>query len=273
MIAIAHEAGWTIPDETRERMEGALKNFVEGKIIRYSPLPTADLSIRKLSAIEALSRSGKAEAKLLSSISIEPNLWPTSAVIDWMNILQNVSDIPNREERRKEAEQIIRSRLNFQGTTMGFSTEGSDCLWWLMVSNDVNAVRVILSLLHSEKWKEDMPRMVQGALARQIRGRWDLTVANAWGVLAMEKFSKAFEAVPVTGSTRTSLSTQSQTTDWSAIAQGEGLSVSLACQERRTLHRSSGHGKTMGNDPEPCRHSLERTVLKRIQDQKDHHPR
>ena len=221
MIAVAHEAGWSIPDETRERMEGALKNFVEGRIIRYSPLPTADLTIRKLSALEALSRSGKTEAKLLSSISIEPNLWPTSAVIDWLNILERVSGAPNRMERRTEAEQILRSRLNFQGTKMGFSTEGSDCLWWLMVSNDVNAVRVILSLLHFEKWKEDMPRLVQGALARQVRGRWDLTVANAWGVLAMEKFSKAFESAPVTGSTRTSLSTRSQVTDWKTSPKGK----------------------------------------------------
>ena len=152
------------------RWKRALINFIEGKIARYSPIPTADLTIRKLSAIEALSRSGKAQAKLLGSISIEPNLWPTSAVIDWLNILQNIQAMPNREERRKEAEQIIRSRLNFQGTTMGFSTERTDCLWWLMVSNDVNAVRAILSLLHSEKWKEDMPRMVQGALGRQRRG-------------------------------------------------------------------------------------------------------
>ena len=228
--------------------------------------------LRKLSALEALSRSGKAEVKLLSSISIEPNLWPTSAVIDWLNILQNMSGMPNREERRKEAEQILRSRLNFQGTKMGFSTEGSDCLWWLMVSNDVNAVRVILSLLHSEEWKEDMPRLVQGALARQNRGRWDLTLANAWGVLAMEKFSKAFEAVPVTGSTRANLSTQSQTTDWSTLPQRESLSVFLACKERRTFHHSSGRRKTVGNDPEPCRHPPERAFLKRIQDQKDRHP-
>ena len=242
LIAIAHEAGWSIPDETRERMEGALKNFIEGRIIRYSPLPTADLAIKKLSALEALSRSGKAEVKLLGSISIEPNLWPTSAVIDWLNILQNMSGIPNREERRKEAEQIIRSRLNFQGTKMGFSTEGSDCLWWLMVSNDVNAVRVILSLLHSEEWKEDMPRLVQGALARQVRGRWDLTLANAWGVLAMEKFSKALEAVPVTGSTRTNLSTQSQTTDWSTSPGGKVSQFSwpLKREELSITHQGAG---------------------------------
>jgi hypothetical protein len=104
---------------------------------------------------------------------------------------------------------------------MNFSTERSDSLWWLMVSNDVNAVRVILSFLRLEHWKEDMPRMVQGALARQKRGRWDLTLANAWGVLAMEKFSKASESVPVSGSTHVSLSNESFTADWNGSPKGK----------------------------------------------------
>jgi hypothetical protein len=56
IIAIGDEAGWTIPDETKGRMEKGLRRFIEGSIIRYSPLPTADLSIRKLTAVEALSR-------------------------------------------------------------------------------------------------------------------------------------------------------------------------------------------------------------------------
>ena len=69
ILAIAHEAGWSIPAETQEKMETGLRNFIEGSIIRGSPLPTADLSIRKLAAMEALSRGGKFEAKLLGSIS------------------------------------------------------------------------------------------------------------------------------------------------------------------------------------------------------------
>jgi uncharacterized protein YfaS (alpha-2-macroglobulin family) len=48
-----------------------------------------------------------------------------------------------------------------------------------------------------------------------------LTLANAWGVLAMEKFSKAFEAVPVTGLSRASLSKQVDTTDWNASPKGK----------------------------------------------------
>ena len=210
ILAIAHEAGWAIPASAKEKMQSGLKHFIEGKFTCASSFSAADLSIRKLAAIEALSRDAKASAAMLSSISIEPNLWPTSAVIDWRNILRNVGDIPDSAARIKEAEQILRSRLNFQGTTMGFSTERSDCLWWLMVSVDVNAVRALITLMNEPSWKEDMPRLAQGALARQKRGHWDLTLANAWGVLAMEKFSRTFESVPVGGQTVTTLNQQSK---------------------------------------------------------------
>jgi len=243
ILAISHEAGWTIPAEIREKMEGGLRKFIEGSIFRTSSLPTADLSIRKLSAAEALSRGGKFEAGLLSSISIEPNLWPTSAVIDWINILQNIQTLPRREERLREAEHIIRSRLNFQGETMSFSTERSDALWWLMISNDGNAVRAILSLLGLENWKEDMPRLVRGALARQKRGAWDLTLANAWGILAMEKFSKAFEGIPVSGTTRAALAVQSQAVDWSAFPQGKIYSFSWPAKREEMSISHEGNGK------------------------------
>ena len=39
-----------------------------------------------------------------------------------------------------------------------------------------------------------MPRLVRGALGRMQRGRWNTTVANAWGVLALDRFSARFEA-------------------------------------------------------------------------------
>jgi hypothetical protein len=220
IMAIAHEAGTEIPEGLREKMETGLRGFVEGSINRGSPLATADLSIRKLTAMEALSRVDKMEPGLLGSIAIEPNLWPTSALIDWLNILLKEETIPNRGSRLKEAEQILRSRLNFQGTTMTFSTERTDALWWLMVSNDVNAVRTVLTLLSLKSWKEDMARVVQGALGRQKRGRWDLTLANAWGVLAMGKFSKAFEAEAVSGISTGRLSAQSKSVDWGESPKG-----------------------------------------------------
>ena len=223
ILSISNEAQWTIPSHIKDRMEEGLKGFIEGRVIRYSSLPTADLSIRKMAAVEALSRSGKAEPGLLSSITIELNLWPTSAVIDWTNALLRIKDIPDRDRKLKEAEQILRSRLNFQGTTMGFSTEGTDCLWWLMVSADVNAVKSILTFLNFDIWSQDMPRLVRGALSRQYKGHWNLTTANAWGVLAMEKFSKKFEAIPVTGLSSALLDEKTRTVDWSKSEDGKAI--------------------------------------------------
>lgn len=242
ILAIADEAGWEIPAPAREKMQTALKGFVSGKYHGYSPLPTADLSIRKLSAIEALARGREADAAMLNSIIIEPNLWPTSAVIDWLNILRLVKNIPDSGKRFEEAEKIIRSRLNFQGTKMGFSTERSDFLWWLMVSTDVNAVRLILTMKDMTKWKEDMPRIVKGALARQRRGAWDLTTANAWGVLAMEKFSARFETVPVTGVTSAQIDSKVKSIDWNINQKGTASLLPWPAKkgEIKIAHRGSG---------------------------------
>ncbi len=266
LLAIGHEAGWEIPESSRLRMMQGLRGFVEGKVVRYSSLQTADLSIRKLAAIEALSRygadlaaishgpvartaqgqtqptSGRIDEALLSSITIDPNLWPTSAVIDWFNILRRSPGLRNRDQKLAEADQILRSRLNFQGTTMGFSTERSDSLFWLMVSVDTNAVRLLLSEIESQAWADDMPRLVRGGLGRQIRGYWDTTLANAWGVLAMEKFAKAFENIPVTGTTTAILAGKQQAVDWSAAPTGRLLSFAWPERQAALVVTTEGTG-------------------------------
>ncbi len=221
VLAIANEAGWEIPDRPRTKMIAALTGFVEGRIVRGSGIPTADLAIRKISAIEALSRYNAAKPSHLESLSIDPNIWPTSTVIDWLNILGRMPVIAKSAERREEAQTILRSRLNFQGTIMQFSRETDDRLWWLMVSSDLNATRLILSVLNLPGWKEDMPRMVRGIMSRQKRGAWDLTLANAWGVLAVEKFAAAFEKTPVKGTTEARLGPSTKTINWSDKPAGD----------------------------------------------------
>jgi len=219
LLSVADEAGYEIPELVQEKMRNALVGFVEGRIIRYSALATSDLAVRKIAAIEALSRTGDVEHRWLDSITIEPNLWPTSAVIDWLSILQRKPAISAQSARQiEEAQQIIRSRLNFQGTTMGFSTERNDTLWWLMINGDVNANRALLTLLDDAKWEPDVPRLVRGSLGRQLQGHWSTTVANAWGVLAMKKFSAKFESVPVTGSTTAVLGKERFVAEWTGDA-------------------------------------------------------
>ena len=149
----------------------------------------------------------------------------------------------NRDEKLKEAEQILRSRLNFQGTIMGFSTERSDNLWWLMVSGDSNANRAVLSLLDQSVWREDLPRMIRGAIQRQHRGHWNTTVANAWGALALRKFSKAFEAVPVVGTTSVSLAQNQQAFAWQSNTNAGTLNLpwpSNAAGKLALQHQGNG---------------------------------
>jgi uncharacterized protein YfaS (alpha-2-macroglobulin family) len=234
LLSIAHEAGYPIPDRERERMEQALIAFVEGRVVRHSALPTADLAIRKVAALEALSRRKEGiNAKWLESFTIEPNLWPTSAVIDWFLVLKRQPKLPRRDERLQAAEQVLRSRLNFQGTTMNFSSEKSDALWWLMISADANANKLLVALNDVAAWKDDMPRLVRGALGRMQYGRWNTTVANAWGVVALAKFSARFESAPVTGATTATLAGTTFVHTWEPQDANRAFARRLAWPDAR----------------------------------------
>jgi hypothetical protein len=236
LLAASDEASrlghdFSLPDDTRSKMERGLIAFVEGRTKRDFWVPAflrnGDLEVRKIAALEALSRSGKLRPRLLDSIQILPNQWPTGAVIDWLMILERVKEIPDRDKRIAEAEQILRARLNVQGTRLGFSTERDDSWWWLMVNGDVNSSRVILSVLARPAWNDDMPRLVTGTLQRQQFGHWSTTTANVWGSLAMEAFSKRFERDAVGGSTRVGFEpgAAAQVVDWGQSASGGRLAL------------------------------------------------
>ena len=240
LLSIAGEAGREIPGDARDRMVKGLQGFIEGKVIRHGALPTADLSLRKMAALEALSRYGAGKPSHIDSITVEPNLWPTSGVIDWENVLSRIKEIPGREKRLAEAEGVLRARMNFQGTTMGFSTERADFLWWLMVSGDVNAVRAILALQDRPGWGEEVPRMVRGALGRQHAGAWNTTVANAWGVLAMEKFSRKYESENVSGTTSAGLGSTRRVVDWDKSAKGGSVLLPWPKGKEKGKERGKG---------------------------------
>ena len=220
VLAATNEAGFTLPDASRDAMLAGLTAFVEGRIERRFWSPRADLDVRKLAAIEALSRHGRAQAKMLGSINLVPNTWPTAAVIDWLRILRQVDGIPDAPKRLEEANQILRSRLTYAGTTLKFSNEQDDFWWWLMDSADANAARLILAVMDDPAWKEDIPRMVVGALSRQRGGAWLTTTANLWGSLALDKFSAKFESVKVAGRTNAVLADKTGSIDWTVKPGG-----------------------------------------------------
>lgn len=232
VLSIADAVGWPIPPAARARMLDGLAAFVRGSIQRDSALPTADLTVRKLAAIAALARHGKAEADMLDSLQLTPALWPTSALLDWLDILRRVEGVPNRDRRIAESRNLLRSRLTFNGTTLAFSTERLDALWWLMISSDSNAARLLLAAVDDPTWREDVPRLVRGLLGRQHRGHWNTTVANAWGTLALQRFSAKFESTPVTGRTGIAFGKRREELAWPA--QEAARHVSLPWPDVRT---------------------------------------
>jgi len=241
VLSVADEAGYPIPDDARDKMEAGLLGFVEGKVMRHSQLATADLAVRKVAALEALSRKGPVPAAATESFVVQPNLWPTSAVIDWYLVLQRSPALPGRAARLAQASQILHARLNLQGTNMTFSTEASDNWWWVMASSNANANRLLLAVLDQPDWQKDMGRLARGAMGRMQRGHWGTTVANAWGVLAIEKFSKKFENAPVSGISTVRVGATAKEGAWSgAGAPSQFMPWQGGAQELAIAHAGSG---------------------------------
>jgi alpha-2-macroglobulin len=242
VLAVTNEAGLKIPAPIEEQMRSGLEGFVEGKIIRDESFQTVDLPMRKLAAIEALARIGKIEPSLLGSLTIDPNLWPDSAVLDWWSILLRTPAFPDRQKRLEAAEQILRARLNSQGTAMHLSTDPSQNFWWLMVSPAENMARLTLLLVDNKLWNDDVSRVTSGLIAMQVRGNWGTTVANAWGALATEKFAATFESQPVIGETEATLNAMKQVLDWAKNPSGGNLDLAWPPAQSDLHLAQSGSG-------------------------------
>ncbi|MBY0455263.1 MAG: alpha-2-macroglobulin [Burkholderiaceae bacterium] len=252
LLAATHEAArinpaFALPDEARAPMERGLIAFIEGRIQRDFWSPRKDLDMRKIAAIEALSRYGKATPRMLTSITIAPNQWPTHTVIDWMGVLQRVANIPERDKRLQEARQIVRSRLSYQGSKVVFSTEQSDYWWWLMQNGDANTARLMLAVMDDPTWKDDMGRLANGFITRQQNGAWHTTTANLWGGLALERFSAQFEAAPVAGTTRAALGSGNAQIDWAKVAPIAPTDASGAAHQSTWFGAPAAPGMLRGN--------------------------
>jgi hypothetical protein len=189
LLSVSEESGQPLPGPLRERLSAGLRAFVEGRLERdnWSPRPRdEDLEVRRLAALEALSRQGQASARMLDVIDARhlPR-WPTAAVLDWLLIHRRLAEAPQRSERIAAAQALLRSRISYAGSSLVFSNEDGDAWWWLMGSADGNAARLLLAMLEDAGWQDELPRLLQGLLARQRGGAWGTTTGNLWGLLAL----------------------------------------------------------------------------------------
>jgi len=230
LLAVSHEAqalgrDYGIPQASRDRMIQGLESFAQGKLTRERWAPMRDLDLRKLMALEALSRYGRAMPRMLDSIEIAPERWPTSALIDWMGILQRVENIPDRGRRLEEVRHALRARMSGSGTGLAFADSDRNDSWWLMSGPQANMAKFMLLALNDRSWDDDMPRLASGLLSMQRRGAWDTTTANLLGTLAIGKFAARFEREPVSGAVELALASgERKTIEWRQTAgSAQGL--------------------------------------------------
>ena len=227
LLDVVTLAGFPLPEDSRRRMLQGLNAFVDGRLKRdeWAPGFAGDVRLhRRLNALQALVRQGEKPQRTAAALDIDPLLLPTAALIDWTLVLKALPELPQRDAKYAAARQELHNRLGYAGSRLVFANERADYGWWMMASADANAFRLIEAMLDDADWQTDLPRLLQGALERQQRGRWLTTTANAWARVTLDRFAQKFEREAVTGVTRATLAPASAVFDWKS-SDGKPLAL------------------------------------------------
>ena len=226
IMNILHENGHVIPKATLDQLISGIKSYLAGN---YSCRSWWDDIVRdpyqdqaKILLMETLSRYGAFTPDLLTAVNVTPNLWQNETATAWFNLLKRQKDIPRRDALLKQAENILRSRMNFQGSLMNLQGSSSwEADWRLFSSPDQAAYGVFGVSIDDNAWAKDVGRMARGVVARLRLGRFDTTMANAWAVTQLRRFSRKFEKDKVIGKTQVSAPGVSDSYDWGSKPDGE----------------------------------------------------
>lgn len=223
ILSITAEAGMPLSDGPRGRMIDAMKAVLDGRLRREE---YGDVRLRRVAAFAALARNGAATATMVGQIGMTPADMPTSTLADYVAALGRVPGLANGAQLRAAAERVLRARLSYEGSRIDIADPGA-LPWWMMASGDEAAIKALLATLGRPGWDTDTPRMMLGIAARQQRGHWDTTVANAWGVVAARKFAERHPAQAIAGITTASLGTAEVTRAWPLEPARRGFTLPL----------------------------------------------
>jgi uncharacterized protein YfaS (alpha-2-macroglobulin family) len=197
LLSITAEAGLPIPEGARAKMIGALTEVLNGRLRNED---YGDVRIQRVAAFAALARQGAANAAMLGQLGIGAAEMPTSSLADYAAALGKVGGLANGPQLRAAAEGELRKRLTYEGTRIDLVDKDNQP-WWLMSSGDEASIKALIATLGRPGWQNDTGKMMIGVGARQQRGHWDTTTANAWGTVAARKFNALYPATAITGST------------------------------------------------------------------------
>ncbi|KHD89048.1 MAG: lipoprotein [Bdellovibrio sp. ArHS] len=242
VLSVAHESGLSLGEEIEGRMLGALSGYAEGRIKEEEAFSRSDETLKKISSFEALSRYRRLNLDLLTSIDYQPNQWPLYTLVEWYQIHLWEKDIPQRVRKLADLENLLRSRFIFSSKRLQLKEEGRESMSWLMRDSEGAILRLILATLPSEGWKNDVPRLYQGALARQTGSAWLLTTDNAWGAVVMRKMHSVYSKEKVQGVFQAELEGKKAAHDWNKGSTGV-LELPWRKKESELQWQQKGEGK------------------------------
>ncbi len=217
---------YIIPEATKSRMIAGMQSYLNGN---YACKTWWDGLVRniyqdqeRILLLDALSELQKFKVSDLASVQITPNLWKTETLVAWFQLLKREASIEGREAYLKQAENILHSRVNYQATLMNLQGDLDwEARWRLFSSRDQEAMGVFGLAIEEASWTEDAGKMARGVVARLNHGIWDTTLANAWGVTSLRKFSAKFEKEKVSGITNIASGKSIASIEWSKTPSGE----------------------------------------------------
>jgi alpha-2-macroglobulin len=238
ILSITSEAGFTIADDLRAKMLGAMKSVLDGRLRREYGWSSNDQYLR-LSALAAMARNGAARPAMLGQITLAPADMPTTILAEWLVTIDRTKGA--NKALRDAAEAILRQRIVYEGTRLDL-TDKANAPWWMMSSGDEMAIKALGAILGRPGWTADEPKMMVGTAARQQRGHWDTTTANAWGAVTARKFAKLYPASAITGITSMTLAGQTLTHGWPRVSDVKPMQFSLPATQSPLILNHVGAG-------------------------------
>ncbi len=231
---------FALPQALQQRLVDALSAAARGTLERGRGEAGADgkrdVVLRRLAAVEALSRVGAADPGMLADIPVDLG-WPTSSLIDLRLAVARLPAFPDRAATLARVDAALRARLDVRGTRVTLVADRGG--WgWMMRDGDVDMIRLATLAAGDPAWQDIAPRLMAGALSLQRQGHWSTTVANALGTLLVADFARGHETQPVRGELVARLAGQGVTArvDWAATPAGATVDLPLPPLAAPTLH-------------------------------------
>ena len=227
ILQIAKVNGYEIPAVTRDRVLQGLTSWMRGQTCsnwwdRY--VRNTYLDQERVIAMNVLSMYGRFDLPAMKTVKVTPNLWKTTTLVAFHRLLARESAIENRDTLLKQVEMILRSRVNYQGSLMNLQGDLDwEAGWSLFSSRDQEALAVFGLAIDLPSFQDDVGKIARGVTARYRKGRWDTTMANAWGVTELRRFSAKFEKTKVSGVTSVKAVGVDYALDWGKKPSGDNV--------------------------------------------------